>query len=283
MSNDPNKVIPQVISTITGLLTSALNEPTKSVKSFVYTSSSTAAFSQAEPNKKIIVTKDTWNDESVEQAWQDDPKPDGFIVYSASKTEGEKAVWKFVEEKKPALQVACVVPNANFGEIFRKEMPGSTAAWITTLFKGGPVAEDLIKSAPPRKSCFFKSLITKSFCTIYVLYHTRGGHKLTSQPYLEWFVNTKDTARLHVAALTDPSQNKQRIFAFAAPFNWNDIFAVFRKCYPNQKVMDDVPDLGRDLSVVPNEDAEELLRKHFGRPGFTSLEETVKENLEGMV
>jgi len=243
-SDDPKSVIPPVIAGTTSILNSALNEPSKSIKSFVYTSSSCAAL-LPRPNKEINVTKETWNDEAVEMAWKKDPKPDGFTVYAASKTEAEKVVWKFVEEKKPGFQVACVLPNANMGEILSKEQSASTGNWIPSLYKGE------IKS-------------------------------LLSYPP-QYFINVKDTARLHVAGLTDPSQNNQRIFAFAAPFNWNDILAVLRELYPNRKISDDVPDLGRDLSVVPNGDAEDLLKLHFGRPGFTGLMETVRDNLKGVV
>jgi hypothetical protein len=46
----------------TNIVTAALREP--SVKSLVYTSSSTAAL-LPQPNKHIEVTKDTWNEDSV--------------------------------------------------------------------------------------------------------------------------------------------------------------------------------------------------------------------------
>lgn len=42
--------------------------------------------------------------------------PEGFeggIVYSASKTEAEKAAWKWVEEKKPNFVLNTVLPNFN--------------------------------------------------------------------------------------------------------------------------------------------------------------------------
>ena len=97
----------------------------------------------------------------------------------------------------------------------------------------------------------------------------------------QWFVNVQDTARLHVAALIDPACNGERIFAFAAPFNGNDILAVLRKLYPKRKFLDDVPDQGKDITEIPNEDAEELLRKRYGK-GFSGLEETLRENFAGM-
>jgi len=46
--------------------------------------------------------------------------------------------------------------------------------------------------------------------------------------------------------------------------------------------MDDIPGLGKDLSIVPNGEAEKLLGKWFWRKGFVGLEETIRENLKGL-
>ena len=89
-------------------------------------------------------------------------------------------------------------------------------------------------------------------------------------------VNVQDNARCHVAALLSSDVNNERLFTFAHPYNWNDILAILRKLYPEQKFMDDIPNLGRDLSKVSNGRAEELVRR-FGRPGWTSLEESVAD------
>lgn len=93
----------------------------------------------------------------------------------------------------------------------------------------------------------------------------------------QYFIDVRDDARLHVIALIDPSCNGQRIFGFAAPYNWNDVLAIFRKQNPDKTFVDDFPDMGRDLSQIPNEDAEALLKKHYGR-GWISLEESLAAN-----
>lgn len=56
-------------------MTAALTEPR--IKSLVYTSSSTAAL-MPQPDKRITVTKDTWDDESVNAAQS--PEPDAWNV-----------------------------------------------------------------------------------------------------------------------------------------------------------------------------------------------------------
>lgn len=94
-------------------------------------------------------------------------------------------------------------------------------------------------------------------------------------------VNVKDTARLHVAALLDPGVENERILAFAHPFNWNDILTALRKIYPDRKFPKDIENAPRDLSKLDNSRGAALLQA-FGRPGFTSLEETVRENTAGL-
>lgn len=93
-------------------------------------------------------------------------------------------------------------------------------------------------------------------------------------------MNVQDTARVHVAALLYPDVNSERLFAWAYPYNWNDILAILRKLYPEQEFMQDMPDLGRDLSKVANDRAEELV-KRFGRPGWTSLEDSIRDATAG--
>jgi hypothetical protein len=71
-------------------------------------------------------------------------------VYGASKTEAEKAVWKFVEEQKPHFICNAILPNCNFGKILVKGQPVSTPAFIITLYNESETPE--LKSFLPRKS-----------------------------------------------------------------------------------------------------------------------------------
>lgn len=217
----------------------ATKEP--SIKSFVYTSSSTAAL-MPQPDKVIKVTKETWDDAVVEAA---QTKPDSWNVYGASKTSAEKAIWQAVAESKPPFQVAAILPNANLGPILKPggEMEASTASWIIKLYNGDT---SLFDAVPP-----------------------------------QWFVNVQDTARLHVIAMVDPACNGERIFAFAAPFTFNDVLAAFRSQNPGKTFPDDKEGYGRDLSQIPNEEAEALLVKHYGR-GFVGFEETIAENIASL-
>ena len=97
---------------------------------------------------------------------------------------------------------------------------------------------------------------------------------------IEYFVDVRDVARLHVAALTDPDIKNERVFAFAEPFNWNDILRVLRKLRPNHTFSPDMENDEKDLSIVePQARAEEILKKNFGQEGFTVLEDTLEANI----
>jgi hypothetical protein len=81
--------------------------------------------------------------------------------------------------------------------------------------------------------------------------------------------------------MTDPECNGKRLFAFAGPFNANRLLSVLRKLYPDKSFVDDRDDSREDLSRVPNAKAEALLKKHYGH-GFTSLEDSIRANTEGL-
>lgn len=98
----------------------------------------------------------------------------------------------------------------------------------------------------------------------------------------EYYVNVQDVARLHAIALLDPELKSDRLFAFAGTFNWTEIIDILRKLRPNSKLPSPPENEGRDLSVIkPARRAEELMKTWFDRPGWTPLEQTLKEAVDG--
>ena len=95
----------------------------------------------------------------------------------------------------------------------------------------------------------------------------------------EYFVDSTDVSRLHLAALIDPEVNGERVLAYKEPYNWNHVLLIFRKMYPGRKFVDDLPDQGEDKSTVDTERSEEIL-KRMGADGFTSLEQSLKWTVE---
>ncbi|KAL9095037.1 MAG: hypothetical protein Q9165_002639 [Trypethelium subeluteriae] len=243
-SANPHEVIPPTIAGATNCARAAMNEA--SVKRFVYTSSSSACLTP-QPNKEITIDKDTWNQDAIKQAWKPPPyeQSRAFEVYAASKTQAEFELWEFVKKEKPNFELSAVLPNMNTGRVISVANQGhpSTAGFQVQLYNGN--VDAVLQLAP------------------------------------QYWVDVEDDARLHVAALTRKDTAGERIFAFTAPFNWNDFLAVYRKMFPNKKFVDDIQGLGRDLSKVPNQRAEELL-KEMGRPGWTRLEDSLRNNLEGV-
>ncbi|KAI9660479.1 MAG: hypothetical protein M1821_009829 [Bathelium mastoideum] len=244
-SANPHEVIPPTIAGVINCMKAAKKEA--SVKRLVYTSSSTACLTPI-PNKEIVVDKETWNQDAIKQAWKAPPyqKERAFTVYAASKTQAEYEAWEFMKKEEPNFTFSTVLPNMNWGRIISVDNQGhpSTSAHPVYLYQGD--VESCV-TAPP-----------------------------------QWYVDVEDDARLHVAALTRRDTTGERIFAFTAPFNWNDVLAQYRTMFPGKKFVDDIEGQGRDLSKIPNERAEQLL-KEMGRTGWTSMEETLRKNLESVV
>lgn len=244
-STEQDTVIGNAVNGVLNALRAAKKQGS-GMKRFVYTSSSTAA-TLPKPGEVFSITAESWNDEAVEVARKADViEKDPFIVYAASKTESERAVWKWAAEVEHEFVINTVLPNANIGTVLSPQNQGypSTARWTKAVWDGD---YNSIQHIPP-----------------------------------QCFVNVQDTARLHVVALANQSVNGERVFAFTGPFNFNDILSILRKQHPN-KVWDDIPDQGQDLSKVePMERAEKLLREAYGF-GFTGLEQSVEDNVAGLM
>ncbi|KAI9646380.1 hypothetical protein NHQ30_004371 [Ciborinia camelliae] len=243
-SPNPNEVIPECLSGVNGILKSAASEP--SVKRFVITSSSMAA-THPKPNKEFYIDENTWNEEDVEAAHAPPPYEPSrkWAVYGASKTEAEQAVWKFVKERNPGFVANAILPDTTMGLILDPSQRGSTGALIRNLYLGDNSG---VLHLPP-----------------------------------QYFVDVQDAGRLHVSALIDEDVKNERLFAFAETFNNNILLRTFRKIRPDAKIMDDFHDDNiNDLSKVANQRAAELLTRDFGRNGFTSLEESLTNNIRGL-
>ncbi|KAF8864423.1 aldehyde reductase II [Acephala macrosclerotiorum] len=255
---DAGKVIPATIAATTSVLASCLKEP--SVKSFVYTSSSSAT-SHPKPNVKWHIDSNTWNDEDVKEAWKPESEwQEGheWIVYGASKTEAEKALWKFRDEKKPRFTINAVLPSTNFGPVLSRDKISSTGNFLKMVYEGMVLP---LQGVLPREPC--------------LSYHRRSR----SAKKVEYAVDVRDTGRLHVAAVKFPDVENRRIFAWSEPYNWNKVLKVFREIRPDHKFPDDIPDPGEDKSTVDNAEAEMLLVR-MGQKGWTPFKELMDESLK---
>ncbi|KAI1378580.1 NAD(P)-binding protein [Hypoxylon crocopeplum] len=246
-SPDPHATIPIAVDSTIRSLESAAKEPL--MKRVVLTSSSGASAS-AVPNKVFTIDSNSWNEAAVEAAYAPPPY-EGLErvvnVYFASKTKGEQAAWQWMRENNPPFTLNTILPDANFGppiDLARQE-GRSTLAWIKNAFEKSESAspENLPGMVP------------------------------------QHFIDVRDDGALHVAALIYPDVIGERLFAYATPYNWNDISQLLHKLHPERKFAGPIPGMGKDMSKVANERAEELLKRLTGH-GWTSLEESIKGTTE---
>ena len=227
----------------TSLLTAAQSFP--SVQSFVYTSSSTA-IALPKPGVVFPINQTIFNTSALEVAWAPPPyHPDrAFTVYAASKVEAEYAIKKFVDEKKPHYKVNNVLPNTVLGEILDpKNQDGSTGGLVTAFYTG--------------EESIWRTMLLP-----------------------QHFIDVKDVARLHVAALVLPGVDGERLLGYAKPFSQTEILECLRKIEPGKQFESAPEGEGRDVSEVDSARGEELVRKLKGGEGWTSLEDTVRMNVK---
>ncbi|KAF9873042.1 aldehyde reductase [Colletotrichum karsti] len=243
---NPHNVIPSSIAGAVNALKSAFAAP--NVKRFVFTSSSSAVES-ADDGPDAVITEDQWNEKAVKDAWAEPPyTPErAGAVYAASKTQSEQEVWKYYKEhraERPDLVVNTVLPNFNFSGSIDPVNQGfpSSSAMPVTLYNG-------------EVSYIF--------------------HILNKQHY----IHTDDSARLHVAAATFENVKDQRIFGFAGKFSWDLILDILRKNFPEKTFPENFSAELSKKTIAPSGKAEELLRE-LGRPGWTSLEDTIVETIK---
>lgn len=199
------------------------------------------------PNTELTVTTKTWNDEAVDAAWNNKgqaigPNSYNFIVYAASKTEGERALWKFMKDEKPDFIANSVLPNANLGRVLNS--PGATGNLMIKLFSEGQRG-----ALPPQ---YWIDVIDDARL------HLIAG------------VLDEDIKNERIFAFAGPFNNNDSIDAIKRVRP--DVKADLKKD----------PDEGRDLSKVPNELGAKLLKKWFGQDGYKNFDQSVKENLEGL-
>ncbi|QKX61985.1 uncharacterized protein TRUGW13939_09141 [Talaromyces rugulosus] len=241
---DPNQVIPVVINLTTNALNAAAQEA--SVKRFVLTSSSSAALWPTADNEGLVVDENSWNETAVKAAW-DPNTPEGekpLNVYGASKTEGERTAWKWVQENKPGFVFNSVLPNFNTGPTLHPEIGGSTMSMIRSLLKGDDM---FVKMIPP-----------------------------------QYYIDVRDCARLHVAALLDTSIKDERIFGFVHEFNWTDVITLLRALRPDNKLIPDPPtNERRDRSLVKSKVRAEQILHFFSGRAWTGFNASVEAGIAG--
>lgn len=97
----------------------------------------------------------------------------------------------------------------------------------------------------------------------------------------EYFIDVRDSGRLHVAGAILPDVKDERIFAFAARFNWDAVLDVFRKHEPEKKFPENFSS-GDDPNEIEARGRAEQMLRDLGQPGWTSLEDSLLMNIEDL-
>lgn len=98
----------------------------------------------------------------------------------------------------------------------------------------------------------------------------------------QYQVDIRDIARLHLAGLTSPSVQNERIMGFGpGTFNFNTLVRTMRTFDPQRELPAEMEDPGEDLSTVVQDRTVEILRG-LGREGWTSMEQSLRENCLGV-
>lgn len=241
LSPNASEVIPSSIAIALSVLEAANRSGT--CKRFVFTSSSSAA-TFPRPNTKFRVEKSMWNQDAVDKAWEAKPPypPLAFYhVYAASKTEAERAVWKFVEEKEPCFAVNTILPSTNMGRVLLRPATSSANFAIACLngrLIAGAPAHWMINVDDDAR-IHLGALLDSSVANERILAY---GQRFEWNDVLEAVRKARPDAK----SLPEPLKSNER-----------------------------------DLSEVDNVLGAVLLRKWFGQSVFKSLDDSVCENLEG--
>ncbi|GKZ26816.1 hypothetical protein AbraCBS73388_003203 [Aspergillus brasiliensis] len=238
------RVISWAVKAIQNVLEAASRVP--SVQRVVLTSSGVTTITPKRYEEVITIYDDTWNDEAVKSAL-DPNTPEhlkGYMGYCASKTESERAAWKWVEQKNPHFQFNTVLPSFTLGRVLHEQISGSSMGWVRGLLSGN-----------------------RQIFKIYVPHY---------------IVDVVDIARLHAVALLNPNVVSQRLFGYASPLNLTQMVTILRKLRPDNDQIPDAPEIDwHDESIyVPAKHAENLLRDFSGE-GWTSAEDSIAEGIRG--
>lgn len=95
------------------------------------------------------------------------------------------------------------------------------------------------------------------------------------------FVDVRDVALLHVAALLDPSIEGTRLPAWGYEFNWNDILKILQQLDPGKALPAALDNPGEFNGTADVAQAKHALKRWGGQDDFISLEKGVIDTLNG--
>jgi nucleoside-diphosphate-sugar epimerase len=239
-AEDAEKDIEHNTRTATAVLRATLES--NHVRCFIFTSSSWAA-AWPSPEKATTVTSESWNEAALQKVFSSDA--DGISIFSAAKVLAEKAVWDLHNSHNPShMALNTVLPAVVFGPVLAPKHQGIASS-----------------------SSMIKAL------------HDGTSPEVLSMVQPQYFVDVRDVARLHVAALLHPGCEGKRLFAYAEGFNWDEVLEMLRGMFPERKFAE-VVGLGRDETVVERGMEVEVMRDVSGNEEWIELGVCVRDTVE---
>ncbi|EGO60079.1 hypothetical protein NEUTE1DRAFT_74849 [Neurospora tetrasperma FGSC 2508] len=246
---EPDSAAKEELEWQVGLLEAAKRAGT--VKSFVFTSSAWALW-MPDASKKVTLTEQSWNEDAVALARDKnvDPKTKGMAGFMALKTLVEQGVWEWVKREKPGFAFNTVLLDTVLGECLDPKNQGipSTPGMVHWIWENKHMA--IIDLMEP-----------------------------------QWFVDCVDMAKVYVAALaSSPKVDRERLFVFGERYSFKEVARLLGEMFPERKEKFGQPKKeGWDQTEVPNQRAEELLKRVGQKKGWTGLEESVRANAESIL
>ncbi|KAK1485005.1 hypothetical protein CABS01_13762 [Colletotrichum abscissum] len=192
------------------------------------------------------VTQHTWNEAAVEAAWAPPPyeASRSMTTYAASKVTAEKAVWNFVSEKQPHYNVNSINPSGVLGEPLHRKHAEAKSNWLN---------------------------------------HIWNNKRSLLDPYpAAYYVDVKDVALLHVAAMLDPAVQKARVQAWGNSAHWNEFLAILRETRPDHAFIEDYPETFHLAVSIDQSEGLSLLKKWAGQEGWRTLRDGIVDSVSNV-
>lgn len=211
-TTDPENdlIIPAINGTLNALNSIHKNAP--QVKKVVITSSYAAVCaSHMEIDPNCLITEQSWNDITREEA-QKDP----VSGYRGSKTFAEKAAWEFMESKNPSFSLTSVNPGFVFGpQAFTsavKDELNTSCELINKVLKLGKDDE-----LPPSKGTF---------------------------------IDVRDVAKAHIISFERETLVNQRLLMTSGRFAAQDVLDILNATFPQLSERLPVGEVGTGPSIT---------------------------------
>lgn len=249
---DVSKAVNEELKYLYGLLYAAKTAGANTVRAFIYTSSSWAAYMPKAGRPARMLTEESWNTEAVKLA--EDPNPNvppdaenkGLATFMAIRVKTEEAMWDWVAREKPGFTFNAMLISTVIGPILApRDQAGSTAGLVRALYNGGP--KEVLD--------FFPVLGPA------------------------WAIDARDAGRLYLGVLVS-GLTGSRVFGFAERFNWKLPLDIFQELYPERKDWVELPGEYQCEESQIQADIPLSLLRAVGQERWTTLRESMKDAVE---